>query len=777
MSTLLLCVALLCGAPQDTARVTATLSAARINVGGTTTLRIIIETSGASPTEIREPTLSPELEILGTSDFTQTQLSFPGGRTRVTRREIVLVAREPGVYRIPPYVVRIGNRSYRTESLDLVVSPGGLPELGDARPPSSSLSVRLTPDTVFVGEQVLLFAEATFAEDMRTRQSRPATFDPPAPTGFWIQDLPDPVSVNLRVREGRTVETQTYRRAYFPLSAGEFHFPPARLYYEVRRGFLYAPETRELTSDSTPVVVQPLPQSGRPAGFGGAVGSLTIQASVSPRRVAAGEAAVLTVEVEGTGNVKALPEPELPAIDGAEVFPPTQQSRISVEENVVGGVKQFRWMIVPREAGTLAIPPVEYSVFNPELRQYVVLSTDSLSLDVAPYAAATQSAADSALRPLRTMPGHASLQWVRSPAYAMAQLVPLILLLAAAEVRRRRSLPSAPRDEARDIEQRIAALRERASDDGLLAELERIMSDALQRIAGIQGEPVAGLRAQKRPAAAAELGSLLAELRRLRYAPAEPYDRERLIARVETFMKMIRPRRSWRGHAPLLSLLALAAPALHAAADARATFHDGVVLYERGEYAAAANVFHEYGRMQPYDASGWYDLGLAAHRAGDPGRAAWAWLRAVRLEPRADDVRHNLRVIDATPALHRVQPLDWLNDVERGLIGGILWWSALLALALAVLLQRSVRIVAYGAASIVALVVIAAAADAARPRLITPLGTGTRLYAAPTARDVALGELRTGEAARVLELRDGWVRVRAPDGRQAWVERAAVAMP
>ncbi|MBR9989751.1 MAG: BatD family protein, partial [Gemmatimonadetes bacterium] len=217
MITALLCVSLLCGAVQDPVRVTAELSAGRISVGATTTLQITVETRGPAPEEIRLPSLSRDLEILGTSDYTQTQIAIPGGRTRTTRRDVVIIARSPGIYRVPPVVVRVAGMMYRTNPLDLIVRDGGVPGTA-ATGSSSSLVVTLSADTVFVGEQVLLRAEATFAEDMRTRQSRPATFDPPAPTGFWIQDLPDPISVTLRSSEGRTVETQTYRRAYFPLA-------------------------------------------------------------------------------------------------------------------------------------------------------------------------------------------------------------------------------------------------------------------------------------------------------------------------------------------------------------------------------------------------------------------------------------------------------------------------------------------------------------------------------------------------------------------------------
>lgn len=776
MIAALLCATLLCAGAQDPVRVTAGLSAGRINVGGTTTLQVTVETRGSAPDEVRLPSLSRDLEILGTSDYTQTQITVPGGRTRVTRREIVIIARGPGIYRIPPVIVRVAGVTYRTDPLDLIVRSSGAPGMVDGARSSSTLDVELSADTVYVGEQVLLRAEATFAEEMRTRQSRPATFDPPAPTGFWIQDLPDPISVTLRTREGRTVETQTYRRAYFPLAPGYYRFPPARLHYEVRRGFLYAPETRELVSDSVPIVVLPVPGEGRPDAYTGAVGRLSMQVSVAPERVRAGDPVVLTVDLAGVGNVKALPEPRLPELPDVELFPPNQESEVEVSQDRVGGSKRFRWMLVPEEPGTLVIPPIEYGVFDPELQAYVVLRSDTLRVDVAPALVAAPT--DTALRPLRTRSGAAPLTWVRTPAFAAVQVVPLLLLVAAIGMRRRRERPPGPRDHARELARRLDELSTAGPSSTLLSELERIACDAVVRVAGIEGDAVTALRQHKRPAAATELEGLLRELHRLRFAPAEPYDAGRLVDRVRAFIGMLEPRRAWHGRRALVIALSAMAPAVYAVqSDEGDVFATAVQHYERGEYDDAANAFHDYARAVPQDATGWYDLGLAAHRAGDPGRATWAWLRTIEIAPRDGDARHNLRAIDASAALARVQSIDWLNMSERALLAVAGWWLLLLALAIMTLRARVRWTPALPGAALITIAACAAAVEMARPTIVTPLGQGTRLYAAPTTRDEALGDLRAGAVARLVEERSDWLRVRTDDGTEAWVERRDVAAP
>src|SRR5688572_4193472 len=227
---LLLCALCYAAGAQDPVRVTASLSSSQITIGLSTTLHINVETPGEAPDDIRMPTLAPELEVLGTGDYSQMRISVPGGRTRVIRRDVIISARRPGVYRIPPVQVRVRGKVYYTTPLELAVADAPLPRGGVAPPIGAPrLTLWLEPDTVYVGEQVLLQAEGVFSDETRRRQTRPASFEPPAPQGFWVQDLPNPLVVSLRVLDGRTVEIQTFRRAYFPLSAGRFVFPPALL--------------------------------------------------------------------------------------------------------------------------------------------------------------------------------------------------------------------------------------------------------------------------------------------------------------------------------------------------------------------------------------------------------------------------------------------------------------------------------------------------------------------------------------------------------------------
>jgi hypothetical protein len=767
--------------PQDPVRVTADLSASQVEVGMATTLRITIETGGAAPTDIRIPALAAELEVVGTSDFTQTQIAIPGGRTRATRREVTIVPRAPGAYRIPPVTVIVEGRTYRTASLNLIVLAGAPPRTPGGRASAvTSLHMWVNPDTVFVGQQLTVYAEATFAEDTRSRQARPASFDPPSPAGFWVQDIDNPVTVALRVREGRTIETQTFRRILFPLDAGQYTIPPAHLHYEVRRGFLLAPETRRVTSDSARVVVLPLPDGGRPAAFAGAVGRLAIRASVAQERIVIGQEAVLTMEVTGVGHVKALPEPRLPELRDVEVLGPTQESTAETVNGMAAGVKRFQWVIVPQLPGVVTIPPVEYGYFDPELRQYVVVSTDTMRVEAVPFAAADQE--DTALRPIRTEPGRDRSAWVRSPIFAALQAVPLLLVFAAAGVRRRRARPPGPWQHHRRIRVELAGLQHTAAPAAQLAELERLLIDAAVNVAGVSAaDPVGQLRAQGREEAAAALEALLADVRRIRFS-RQHADVSELMQRAAGFTKLIAPRRRWRSaRTAVVVLFAGAALTGTYVRGVDGTFEHALALYRAGDHSAASRGFHEYALQHPRDPTGWYNLGTAAWEAGDRGRAVWAWLRTARLAPRDADVRHNLQQAGASATVIRVLPVDRLTTDERLILAAIAWWIAILALGMPKPRRTPSLIAGTGAAGLLVALVLTAALDARRPVLVTPLGHGTTLHAGPSLHDDTLGELAIGAAARVLDRREDWLLVRADADRagtrDGWVLRAAVAAP
>jgi BatD DUF11 like domain len=818
-----LAFALAAGAPlQEPVKVSATLTSTRVRVGETAVLQIHIETQGATPESIELPDLPPALAIASTQDFSQLQISYPGGRSRVIRRDLVLQASAAGQYLIGAVDVTIDGRQYRTRPLTLLVlpaRPGEQPAAG----PTDEVELRawLEPDTAYVGEQVLLHAEALFPQDLRLRQSRPASYDVPTPTNFWAHDLPESLSTGLRAIDGEVYETQTFRRAYFALAPGAYTLPPARLLYEIRRGFLYAPETRELTSDSVRITVLPLPAEGRPASFGGAVGRYEMEASLEPATVAVGDAATLTVEVRGEGNVKALPPPVLPALPNVEVFAPTEDSRSETIDRIVRGVKRFTWVLIPEHAGTVRLPDLEYAYFDPQQRAYVVLAAQPLSLGVTP-AGGPSGGGGIVLRDIVDAPSSDRFGWTRTSFFAVLQVVPLLALLGALAMRRRTGRRQPSR------RQRRAARRSRLGElmgaagveadrtlfgdvaDFLRASAAESLDRPELRTCPLQqfrrlleeGGVSAGTRA--------DFSELLVRLDHARFAPVAPSAKERrafideaeaIVNAIEREARPVRARTSVAAASTALLAVLCAAGSAHAGQSDRASapappqaratgqpglavgstgtdrndFAVGVEAYRDGRFHDAAVAFARRVEAHPDDADAWYNLGNADYAAGDRGRAVWSWLKAIRVRPRHAAARHNLAAAGADDTLRWVPPPFTLTLNEALLALCVIWWLAAGALILGVLRRQSRWYVVSAAAIVPALIVTAAALPASLrgPAAITIEQT-TPLLAGPAHRAEEIRQLPQAVPLAVLESRAGWLRVRTSDEDQGWIESVRV---
>jgi len=770
---LLLFVLLATGVPvyaQSNAH--AELHPAEIATGQTATLRITVRSAGSSVPDISAPRLPGGLTIVGTSQSTQISISG-GARTSSLVREFMLHAAQPGEYTIPPVSVTIEGRTEQTEPLQLRVT-GRAAAPTPATTDDARLTVELAPDTVYVGQQVTLTGELLVTPELQMRMTRPPGHEAPAPADFWLHELPPSRSARLRTIDGRRFVAQQFHRAYFPLLDGRFSFAPARVTFEAREGFFYAPREIELRSGSPRVVVLPLPTRGRPETFRGAVGQFTVEADLEPDSISAGDAVTLTLVVQGHGNIKALPAPVLPDLDGIDVLPPTEFAEVTVDGLRVGGKKTFSWVLVPTGQGRVVLPPIRYPVFDPERREYVVHQTDSLELQVLPASTTVRSAE---LAPVRTTRGGSGLNWVRSPAFLVAQLVPVAGVLLLLLRRRRRT----PKPSAAGTDRLIRVLRSRIDAPDFAAEAERALLEIARSHAGealpasiAVAELEARLSAAGDSATAGTVAALLQDIRALRYAPGSPdrSSRESVLSRLEALAHTtLQPTpHTALGIAPVLLLPLF----LQVAADADA-FAAGVNALEQKRSSAAIAAFEQHLSENSRDASAWYNLGHAHYQAEQRGSAVLAWLRAAQIEPRAPDIRTNLRAVGAGDLLARIQPPTMLSREESLLLAALFWWIALALPASALLLRKRMRpflLAALAPLLLSGLVLTATAIPYALPPGAVIADRGAQLLDAPNRQSETLAPLPPGSGVVILERTDLWSRVRLANGVTGWVDSA-----
>lgn len=250
-----------------------------------------------------------------------------------------------------------------------------------------TLEAGITPDRVYEGQQATLVATASFAPEALARLGSGPELFPPAVPDAWTVEIPyappSPASVG-----GRLQEAHTLMRAFFPLTPGKLHVDGVRLRYGTGSGGAAHAPGEELVTDPLGVEVLAVPRAEAPPGWAGAVGRFRVSAWVDPEVVGWGEAAFLTVEVAGAGNVQTLSRPDPGPVWGAELRPVGERAMVEVRDGVVGGVKTFTWLVVPLEAEPVRIGPVIYPFFDPWMEGFGQVASGEVVLDARPVASA-----------------------------------------------------------------------------------------------------------------------------------------------------------------------------------------------------------------------------------------------------------------------------------------------------------------------------------------------------------------------------------------------------
>ena len=520
-----------------------------------------------------------------------------------------------------------------------------------------------------------------------------------------------------------------------------------------------------------------MPAEGRPEAFTGAVGDFEVRATIEPRSLAPGDAATLTVEVEGTGNIKALPPPQLPELSGIDVYPPTEDATLTARTSGIQGVKRFRWVLVPERGGTLELPAVTYAWFDPDAAAYRSATVELPAITVHGIAA-DAARSDSALAPLRTSPQPVQhFAWASTRAFTVLQVLPLVLLAGALFWRRQGPRLQERRGLARRRSIRFDGARERIRTDprDALRVVELALQDGLIELAGAVHADALHARGVP-PALVGDLDSLRADLARTRFRPEAVHrvEAEELLERA--MLLLARTQRAVERPRTAAAPALLAVLLLQPAATARG-FDDAVLAYERGDWDTARAGFVAHLQAHPHDVAAWYDLGNTDFRRGVPGLAVHAWSHALRLDPRADDIQRNLRAADARDALLAARRPIPVTAHELRALAGIAWLLGGVLLAVRILGRgqgaRRAGVAATVALTVTAVVLLALLVQHAWPAHGVVLRE-TTVRAGPVLRADPRATLPAAATARIVATEGDWVRIRAGT-EEGWIERRDVA--
>jgi hypothetical protein len=753
---------------------------------------VAVSAPGNFPPRLTIPSFAP-FDVLRSSPVPHLTFDSRGSGSVTAEYRYMLTTDRTGTFTLQPFEAHAGAAVVRSRALQIAVHGARATRpivVARARVDTSLESgfrSAAQPETVYVGQQANYEVAVFLNETVRDRLRRNPTFFPPDMQSMLAYDLPTRGDPPRRQVSSHCFDALVYQRALFPLMPGRFAIPPAQLVYSLplSASFFSREETHELQTDSTVLIAVDPPVGGRPSDFGGAVGNLHIAAKLDTVRSRVGDPATLTVRVSGTGNVKLFPRPRVD-VSWATLVNADERVQVDTTARKISGAKEFDWVLTPKIAGELDLPPIRYSYFNPETRRYEVTSTTPAHLRVGNGALAS---ADTA-RPEQTL--SLRTRYRGAPSAPLHQHPVFWALLALAPLP---AFSLRTRDRRRVAARRLRPAADRLSALVLAAshrdacEVRRLYTTALADRLGLAPEaftrPGAMARALRRRGVSTDV-ALSAErfLRELDEAafsaagalPPDAAQRAKTLYRTIDEEALRRAQIATPAAWCVIGLLAIGVATADAsdALTARHAFDDGVAAYEHHDFQLARDRFMLAAASEPAAPDAWANLGTASWAIADTARSVAGWQRALRVEPTATDVRVRVELAHALPlsAAGYVPPLpaSWLFDAAA-----LLWLLACGAATYRVARGRSasgydLAIVAVGAG------VIMIGGFALSDRL-----SGRHLavvrHTVSMNTDPELGGERgptaiIGEVVRVGGQQGAWSRVVLDDGRDGWVENA-----
>ncbi|MER3547002.1 MAG: protein BatD, partial [Rhodanobacteraceae bacterium] len=276
-------------------------------------------------------------------------------RTR-TQLGIALRPKQAGTLTIPP--LKIGNQRAQTLTLQVTPAPSGA--LGEAGDPAF-LQASVDASAPYVGQQIVYTLKLFYAGSLTGGQLQ----DPQAEGARVIH-------LNSDTRYQTTRGGQTYQVV-------ERHYAliPQRVGRIVVRGPTFLGQMPSSNrndpfdvffDDGTPVQARAdditLDVRAAPANAGtpwlpAQSVQLHLNGLPADGRIKAGEPLTLTLSIDAVGTtVEQLPQPQLPPLDGARIYPDQTQDSLRDDGRWLHATRTRSFAVVPNRAGTLTIPAI-----------------------------------------------------------------------------------------------------------------------------------------------------------------------------------------------------------------------------------------------------------------------------------------------------------------------------------------------------------------------------------------------------------------------------------
>jgi len=186
-----------------------------------------------------------------------------------------------------------------------------------------------------------------------------------------------------KIGEREALNIVLYQGILEPSSSGSREIGGSVLRLSLEGGDFFSRQFKNLTGERKKVNILPLP-SGAPANFKNIVGTLEGSSTLDRSKVAAGEAATLTVELFGSGSLSGLKNILDTRNPDFNIYENIVNEEQWIENDTYQNRKTYQIAFVPKRSGKLKTPELVIPYFNTTEKKYKDFVVESREIEVVP---------------------------------------------------------------------------------------------------------------------------------------------------------------------------------------------------------------------------------------------------------------------------------------------------------------------------------------------------------------------------------------------------------
>ncbi len=401
---------------------TAAVNKNKVNVGEPFQIEFTINEAASNFTA---PAAMKDFDLLSGPNHSQAYQIINGRMSQSESISYVIAAKKEGKITIGPATIIVNGKPKQSNSIVIEIVKGGAgsanngqqgggqggaqsgnpgnggnagnnPQNVKAQPGDENLFTRVSVSRtkVFQGEQIMVTYKVYTKLDLREIPN----IKFPSFNGFWSQELQSKWKLSNEIVDGvNYTVAENKKTIIFPQRSGTIEIEPMEVTCILRQrssrrqqsifdqffgngGF----EDVMVKTKSKPIKIEvlPLPEANKPASFSGAVGKFSLKITTNKNKVKTNEGVDLIATISGSGNLKLIDPLQFSIPPDLEKYDPKTVDNISTTADGVSGSKSFDYLMIPRNAGSFKIDPIEFSYFDTDKKNYVTLHGPELNIEV-----------------------------------------------------------------------------------------------------------------------------------------------------------------------------------------------------------------------------------------------------------------------------------------------------------------------------------------------------------------------------------------------------------